>query len=155
MEMANVRGIDIKIESNKFPFSFYFSNKSNVRGIHAIRAKILWNPSKMPKDADGYMELRGSYEYIMGSKKYKPTSKELKFARDFFKKYKVLFSAVWEEKLYDGYLGDYFEGKLKLNELLSKFENLTEKQYYDINHCKSLEELEQCVRKRNIFNMND
>lgn len=155
LEMASVRGIDVRVEGNNFPFSFYFSNKSNVRGAHAIRAKILWNPSKMPKDADGYMELHGNYNYVSGSHKYQPSGQELKFARAFFKKYKVLLAAVWEEKLYNGYLGDYFEGKLKFHELLSKFEGLKEKQYYDINHCKTLSELEDCVRKNKIFNMND
>lgn len=155
LEMANVRGLDVKLEGDSFPFSFYFSSKSSVRGAHAIRATVLWNPSKMPKDADGYMELHGSYAYISGSHKYQPTGRELKAAREFFKKYKVLFAAVWEEKLCEGYLGDYFEGKLKLHELLSKFEDLKERQYYDINHCKTLAELEDCVRRNKVFSMND
>ena len=154
MEMANVRGVDVATDY-RLPFSFYFSTKEAVRNQHGIRAKIIWNPSKAPADADGFMELQGDYEYVMDSHKYKPTTKELKIARDFFKKYKVLFAAVWEGKLYDGHLQDFFKGRMQLRELLSKFENITEMQYYYLNHCKTLEEVEQCVRKYKIFNMSD
>ena len=154
MEMANMRGIDVRIE-DRLPFSFYFSTRENVRNAHGIRVKIIWNPSKAPADADGYMELHGDYEYTSGSHKYKPASKELSIARDFFKKYKVFFSAVWEGKVYDGYLQQYFGGYLSLKEFLSKFENMTEKQYYELNHCNDVAEVEQCVRKYRIFNMND
>ena len=154
MEMANVRGNDVKLEY-RLPFSFYFSTKNAVHSQHGIRAKVVWNPNKAPEGADGYFELHGDYEYTIGSHKYKPTPKEKETARDFFKKYKVLFAAVWESKLYDGDLQDYFKGRINLKELLSKFDNISERQYFDINHCNSLEELEQCVRKYKIFNMND
>lgn len=154
MEMANVRGIDTKIE-NRLPFSFFFTNKRAVHNQHGIRLKILWNPSKNPKDADGYIELHGNYEYVSGSHKYKPTKDELRILREFVKKYKVLFSAVWEEKLYDGDLQDFFKGRISIKELLSKFDDISEKNYYTLNHCNSLEELEQCIRKYKIFNMND
>lgn len=154
MEMANVRGIDF-IHNKNLPFSFYFSTKSAVHKTHGIRLKVIWNPSKAPRDADGYMELHGEYTYISGSKKYKPTSKELSILREFCKKYKVLFAAVWEEKLYDMDLVDYFRGNLQFKELLTKFEEVKEKHYYLINHCKSIEELEKCIRDNKIFNMND
>lgn len=154
MEMANVRGVDVKLVSH-LPFSFHFYGKDAVHQQHGIRIKMIWNPSKAPYDADGYMELHGNYDYNMDSHKYKPTEKELKIARDFFKKYKVLFAAVWESVLYDGDLQDYFKGRIDLRDLISKFDVENENNYYFINHCKSLEELEDCVRKNNIFNMND
>lgn len=154
MEMANVRGIDTKIE-NRLPFSFYFSTKTAVHKQHGIRLKIIWNPSKASADADGYLELHGEYNYIIGSHKYKPTAKELNILREFAHKYKVLFAAVWEDKLYDGDLQDYFKGRISFKELLSKFDNVTEKQYYHLNHSKNLKELEEIVRKYRIFNMND
>lgn len=154
MEMANVRGIDTVIE-NHLPFSFYFSTKKAVHNRHAIRLKVKWTPNKSPDEADGYFELHGNYDYTISSKKYKPTAKELEIARTFCKKYKVLFAAVWEGILYDGDLQDYFKGRVKLNELLSKFDIEDEMNYYYLNHCKSLEELETCVRKYNIYNMND
>ena len=154
MEMANMRGIDIRTD-NRLPFSFYFSTREVVRNAHGIRVKLIWNPSKAPENADGYLELHGNYEYISGSHKYKPTAKELKIARDFFHKYKVFFAAVWEGKVYDGYLQAYFRSELSLKEFLSKFENMTERQYYELNHCSSVKEVEECVRKYKIFNMND
>ena len=154
MEMANVRGIDF-VHTQNLPFSFYFSTKSAVHRSHAIRLKVLWNPSKAPASADGYMEMHGDYAYTVSSHKYKPTNKELSILKTFCLKYKVLFCAVWEEKLYDMDLVDYFRGRLQLNELLTKFDDISEKHYYLINHCKSIEELEKCVRDNKIFNMND
>lgn len=154
MEMANMVGNRVKTDAN-LPFSFYFSTKSAVHGAHGIRVKILWNPSKSPNDADGYMELHGNYEYVRGSHKYKPTEKELKVARNFFKKYKVIFSAVWEEKMDYTSVQDFFEGEISFRELLINFTNVTEKQFYLINHASTLEELESIVREKKIFNMND
>ena len=154
MEMANVVGNDVVVDKN-LPFSFYFSTKSAVHHQHGIRVKVLWNPSKSPDNADGYMELHGDYRYVSGSHKYKPTGKELKILKDFCIKYKPLFSAVWEEKLASNFLQKYFDGRLDFKGLLSKFEHVKEIQYYYLNHCKTLEELEDCVRKYNIYNMND
>lgn len=154
MEMANMRGIDVILEP-RLPFSFHFCNKDAVHQRHGIRVKLIWNPSKAPYSADGYMELHGDYEYIGGSHKYKPTEKELRVARDFFKKYKVLFAAVWENTLDDATpIQDYFRGIISFKELLSTFK-LKGKDYYTVNHCNSLEELENCVRKYHIYNMND
>ena len=154
LEMANVRGNDVKTDY-RLPFSFYFSDHLAVHNVHGIRVKILWNPSKAPADADGYLELHGDYIYISGSHKYKPTEKDLGIARSFFKKYKVLFAAVWENKLDCNALVDYFRGRIQLRELLTLFEDIKERDFYNINHCKSLQELEDCVRKYKIFNMND
>ena len=155
MEMANVVGNYVKTESFRLPFSFHFCDKNAVHQQHGIRVKVIWNPSKAPSSADGYFELHGDYDYISGSHKYRPSADELKLARKFFKKYKVLFAAAWEEVLDAKPIQDYFEGKIKLNELLSKFDIEDDMQYYYLNHCKSLEELEVCVRKYNIYNMND
>ena len=44
---------------------------------------------------------------------------------------------------------------MSFKEMLSKFYNITEKQYYYINHANSLDELEAVVRKYKIYNMND
>lgn len=153
MEMSNVRGRDVIME-DKLPFSFFFCRKSAVHRQHGIRLKIIWNPNRAPEDADGYIELHGDYEYTMGSHKYKPTAKELSVLRNFCKKYKVLFAAVWEGILYDGDLQDYFKGRIDLRELLTNFD-LRGISYYKVNHCKTLQELEDCVRKNKIFNMND
>ena len=154
MEMTNVVGNKVKIESI-LPFSFHFCTKEAVHQQHGIRLKVIWNPSKAPDNADGYIEMHGNYDYIVSSHKYKPSATELKILKNFCLKYKVLFSAVWELKLDKDFLIEYFKGELLLRDLLTKFENISEKQFYLINHCKTLEELEDCVRKNKIFNMND
>lgn len=154
MEMANFLGNRIKLY-NRLPFSFFVSSKTAVHNQHSIRAKLIWNPSKAPASADGNLELHGDYKYTVNSHKYKPTSGELEIARDFFKRYKVLFAAIWEEKLDPAYVQDYLAGRISIKEMLAQFDNISERQYFDINHCNNLEELEQCVRKYRVFNMND
>lgn len=155
MEMANAVGNNVKREKN-LPFSFFFSSKKAVRGAHGIRVKILWNPSKAPADADGFLELHGDYEYIPGSHKYEPNAKELSIARKFFKKYKVLFSAVWEDVLYDpSQLVMYFYGKISWKELMKQFDTGNSDWNFYIQTTDNIKELEQLVREENMFNMND
>lgn len=155
MEMANAIGNNVRREKN-LPFSFFFSSKKAVRGTHGIRVKILWNPSKAPADADGFLELHGDYAYIPGSHKYEPNAKELSIARKFFKKYKVLFSAVWEDVLYDpSQLVMYFYGKISWKELMKQFDTGNSDWNFYIQTTDNIKELEQLVREENMFNMND
>lgn len=154
MEMASVVGNKVKLEVG-LPFSFHFCDRGAVHSQHGIRAKILWNPSKAPSSADGYIELHGSYEYTAGSHKYRPTAKELQVARDFFKKYKVLFAAAWEEVLVPDDVADYLKGNLNWNELVGSFYNLHRSTLAVLQHCKNLKDLEYAVRKNRAFNMND
>ena len=154
MEMANLRGNDIKLH-DRIPFSLYISTKEVVHGVHAIRVKVLWNPNKMTSSPDGQIELHGDYEYKGFSHKYKPSEKEIFTLRNFCKKYKIFFSAIWESKLDSNDFIDYLRNIIQFNELLTKFDNVSEKHYYLINHCKSIEELEKCIRDNKIFNMND
>ncbi len=152
-EMANLRGNDVRLYK-RLPFSLFISNKDAIHNAHAIRVKVLWNPEKMTATPDGQLELHGDYDYTVFSHKYKPTSKELGILRDFCKNYKVLFAAIWECRLDPNDFIDYLENRKSLNELLSTFE-LKGKDYYNVNHCSSIEELEACVRENKIFNMND
>ena len=154
MEVASVRGKYMAVEKN-FPFSFYFSDRRTVHGRHGIRIKVQWNANKInPKDADGYFELHINMDYVAGSHKYKPSGDELSFARAFIKKYKVLFCTVWDGVLDAEDLEEYFKGIVSFVELKSLF-NLKGREYYDVNHAKTLEELEEVVRKSEIFNMYD
>ena len=153
-EMANLRGEDVEVEDG-LPFSMYISSKDVVHGVHGIRVEIVWNPAKMRSDADGFMELHGDYKYVAGKYKKKPTADEEKCAREFFKKYKVLFAAVWENKLVDSAVTSYMMGDRSWTKLLGNFKDITEDEQCKINHCKTIEELEKCVRDNNIFNMND
>lgn len=153
MEMANMRGNDVKLHK-QLPFSLFISNKKTVHNSHAIRVKVLWNPNKMTSTPDGQLELHGNYNYEKYAHKYEPTSKELNELINYCKKYKVFLSAIWECVLDANDFIDYQRGTIGFKELLSYFD-LGERNYYDVNHCESIEELEGVVRKNKIFNMND
>lgn len=151
-EMANIRGKDVMIDD--IDFSFYISRRNDIP--HAIRLKVYWDRNKTNTDPDGYMEMHGDYKYFHSSNpKHKAKNWEINGLRYFCKKYKVLFAALWESKLEEPDVSDFFRGRLTLKELLATFDNISEIDYYHINHCKSLRELEKCVRDYKIFNMND
>lgn len=153
-EISNIRGKYIKVED--LDFSFYFSSKSNVYDSHGIRVKLCWNSEKIGIDLlDGYMELSGDYKYTLTAH---PTNKidsvDIATARYFFKEYKVLFSAVWEEVLDENFLISYLKGDLSFSDLMKEFE-LPFDNYEFIQRCRNLKELEAVVRKYNIYNMNN
>lgn len=155
MEMANALGNNIKKEK-RLPFSFYFSPKKVVRGAHGIRVKILWNPSKMGPDSDGYMELHGNYDYISNPKRYKPSQDEINLARDFFKRYKVLFAAVWEDVIQDpSQVTMYLYDKISWKELMEQFDTGNSNWNFYIQTTDNIKELEQLVKEENMFNMNN
>lgn len=136
--MANVRGKRVK--TDKIDFSFYFSSKYGIN--HAIRVKICFNPDRIThEDFDGRMELHGNYEWIPNRR---ISSRQIEDARNFFKKYSVLFNSVWNGVLYEGYLQDYFNGEIDFNELISKYE-VSEGPYQQIQKCTNLKELEEVL----------
>ena len=154
-EMSNIRGDKVKIED--IGFSFYFSSKNNATCGQKIRVKICWNKEKLSFNLlDGYMELCGKYEYVSKNKpNNKPSQNEIEKARNFFKKYKILFSAVWEEKLDENVLNDYLRGTMNFEELLNEFENISMENKEKIGQAKSLEELNKIVRENGVFNLNE
>ncbi len=150
MEMSNVLGK--RVVTDNIPFSFYFSSKDDVP--HLIRIKVKWNREKIGMDLDGYFELHGDLEYVSSNNATKtPSGKELKIAREFIRKYKVLFCAVWENKLDQDDLSQFFKGRISLQELLKYFVNISENEHNAINNCNTIGELEQCVKELMIFNM--
>ena len=135
-EMANVRGKDVEVDD--IDFSFYFSKKNSS---HGIRLKVVWNRERMSGSDDGYIEMHGDYKYVRSSSNsYKPKGWEVDGLRYFCKKWKALFAAVWEQKL---------------DELMQTFEDITDAQYREVNKCRTVRQLEETVRKFNIYNMND
>lgn len=154
LEMANLVGNSVKVDD--INFSFYFSDK--FIASHAIRVKIIWNRNKMQSDLNGYLELHGNYKYISNNSK-KISSKDVEHARLFFKKYKVLFAAVWECELDSNHVIDYLRGKINFKELLNGFDELentiTLEDWELIKETNNLMELENVVRNYNLFNMND
>lgn len=152
-EMSNIRGKFVKVED--IDFSFYFSSKNNVNNQHGIRVKICWNREKIGKDLlDGYMELHGDYKYISkNNPNVKPDEVDLATARYFFKRYKVLFAAVWENKLDENILSDYLRGNIDFTELLDSFEDLPDNDMIKIKQAKSVKDLFNIVKENNIFNL--
>lgn len=150
--MATVRGNYVK--TDKIDFSFYFSDKTECN--YGIRVKVKWNPVRVSGSLDGYFELYGDYVYVQSNNSDShPSAKSIIDAQNFFKKYKVLFMAVWEEKLDPNDLIDYFRGRLTWKQLLKCFMNVNDIEYNMIQLCNDRKELEKCVRVYEIFNMND
>ena len=89
MEMANLRGKDVKIED--INFSIYFSPKQTDQ--HSIRIKVLWNRERMNSgNFDGVLYLHGDYEYKQNpNADNKPDMYDIFELRYFAKRYKVLF----------------------------------------------------------------
>lgn len=143
MYFANVRGINIKTDDVNF--SFYFS--SNNGDPQGISVQICWINNKISNSLiDGYMNLHGDYEYVQSSKKH-IDEENISNAREFFKKYKVLFSAVWEEKLQEDTVQDYFRNMLQIEDICNELNIKAD--------IKTIDELEMYVRSNNLFNMND
>ena len=150
MEMANVVGKYVKTDD--INFSFFFSDKSEVS--HGIRAKVKWNREKLSGGSDGYFELHGDYPYVSSKSIYVDESR-ISEARKFFRKYKVLFAAVWEFKLEQIPVQDYFRNLISFKDLLSEFEGISKQTYDKIQLANNVEELEDVVRKCKCFNMHD
>lgn len=147
--MSTIRGNKVKVP-NKLPFSFYFSARN---GKHGIRVKPIWNPDRMNIEDAGNLELHGEWIYTPG-RNDNPSSKDIRYMIGFFRKYKVLFSAVWEGELQEDSLQDYFRGFISFSELLKEFD------FYEdyssiLQNTTTVTELETIVRNYNIFNMND
>ena len=148
-EMADVLGRKVRVE--KINFSFYFSQ---AQGQHTIRAKICWNREKLYHQFDGIIQLFGEYKYISSSNPTKkPSQKDINQAREFFKKYKVLFAACWDDKLQPADVVDYLEGHIDFRELLKNFYGINN--YHKLLDSNDVTELYNIVKKYNIFNLYD
>lgn len=154
MEMSNVHGKRVKVD--EIDFSFYFSSKEAVSSQHGIRVKICWNRDKISHTLiDGYMELHGDYKYVSAiHPNVYPNKYDIATARYFFKRYKVLFAAVWEGILYEDELIQFLIGRINLHDLITTF-NIPNEKYEIIEDVDSLKDLEKLVREHDIFNMND
>lgn len=148
--MSSLRGSKVVVP-HKLPFSFFFSERESS---HAIRVKPVFNPDKISKSSFGTLELHGDWKYTPGPDDKNVSQKQIQEMKNFFKKYKVLFAAVWESKLYDGDVQDYFRGLISFDELLTEFD-FYENYKEDMDNIDNIEQLEEFVRKYNIFNMWD
>ena len=149
LEMSVVLGERVKVE--EINFSFFFSANTSQ---HSIWVKIVWNKEKTIKQHFGFMELFGDYEYIKakGSNEHIAES-DITAARNFFKKYKVIFAAVWEYQLEQTTAEDFFKVEITLKDLIRKLEIKIDKK--DQAKILNLADFERYVRDRHLFNMND
>ena len=147
--MSNLRGKDIKIEN--VSFSFYFSSRESS---HAIRVKPMFNPNRVSKSAFGTLELHGDWKYTPGPNDKNVSKHQISEMKNFFKKYKVLFAAVWNDVLQENPVINYFQKVISFHELISEFDFYDE-YADDLDSIKDIQELEQYVRQHNIFNMWD
>ena len=151
LEMANVCGKYVK--TDVINFSFYFSTKAEVN--HDIRAKIRWNREKL-KTTDGYMELFGEYEYYSSNNaEVIPKQDDIQEAKGFFRKYKVLFAAVWEYKLEQQIVQDYLRGMISSSDVIEAFEDIGDDNLNILRNAESWSEVEHLVRVNNMFNLHD
>ena len=150
MGMGNLLGKTVKVPK-PLPFSFYFSTNFDV---HGIRVKPLFDPEKMSIDRAGNLWLCDSWEYTPGKDDKHVDSKDIRKMKAFFRKYKVLFCAVWGKILQETYVEDYFKKRMSFKSLLKQFDCYQEYKD-DMGDIDSIEELEEFVRENNICNMYD
>ena len=146
--MANIRGKRVK-EPHKLNFSFYFSGKNSS---HGIRVKPIFNPDKMMINKAGNLELHSDWTYTPGEDDTHISSSDIREMKEFFRKYLILFAAVWDLQLPDTTVQDYFEGECTLNELIQDLEFYSD--YADeLDEIESVEELEEFCSENELVNL--
>lgn len=147
--MSNLRGKYVK--TDKINFSFYFSMQ---KASHAIRVKVSFNDSKINESDFGVLELHGDWKFTPGRNDKDVSTKDIRNMKAFFVKYKVLFAAVWNREIYEGDVVEFFRKGITFSELLKEF-IFYDKYEKEMNKLKNVAELENFVRKNNVFNMWD
>lgn len=149
MCMSNLRGSKIS-RPHKLPFSFYFS--ANIEGIHSIRVKPIFNPSRFVYSEAGSLKLCDDWEYVPGKNDTNIKSKEITAMKEFFRTYLILFTAVWDEQLSETAVQDYLEGDIDLDELVKDFSFYPEHSS-ELDQISTIEELEQYCRDHDLVNL--
>jgi hypothetical protein len=144
IEMANVVGKYVK-RPNKLPFSFYFSAQNNS---HSIRVKPSFNAKRLIKSQIGTLKLCDDWEFVPGKDDTDVNQKEIAEMKNFFRKYLVLFCAVWDMQLSEYPVQKYFEGAFSLQTVIEDMD------FYDsdMDKIKTIEELEKYCRDHNLVN---
>ena len=148
MCMANLLGKDARVP-RQLPFSFYFSTKN---AVHGIRVKPMFNPEKMSIELAGTLKLCDDWEYIPGRDDGNVSGREIRKMKAFFRKYKVLFCAVWCGAVQETPVTDYFRALKTFHDLLMDFD-FYEDYKSDMDEIETVEELEEFVREKSLFNM--
>lgn len=147
--MSNLRGKYVK--TDKINFSFYFSMQ---KAAHAIRVKVSFNDTKINESDFGVLELHGDWKFTPGKNDKNVSNKDIQNMKAFFVKYKVLFAAVWNREIYEGDVVEFFRKGITFSELLQEF-NFYDAYADKMSEIQNIAELEDFVRKNNVFNMRD
>lgn len=148
MCMANLLGRDIRVP-NPLPFSFYFSTKNS---IHGIRVKPVFNPEKMSADLVGTLKLCDDWEYIPGKNDSAVDGKSIRRMKAFFRKYKVLFEAVWCKQLQETTVTDFFRGFITLKDLITQFEFYNDYKT-ELDEIDDIDELTEYIYEINVLDL--
>ena len=144
-----VRGCCVK-QPYPLSFSFYFSSGSGVP--HGIMVNPVFDPEKLKLNETGSLELCNDWEFIPGSKDKKVPAAQVEEMKSFFRRYLVLFCAVWDEQMQDAVLQDYFEGRIDFDEMLQDLDFYD--QYKDgLSSIHDVQELETFCRNNDFVNM--
>lgn len=147
--MSNVRGKNV-INPGKLKFSFYFSASNGNN--HDIRVRLSFNADKLKQSMCGTLKLCDDWEYLPGPEDKSVNSQDIATMKTFFRRYLVLFCAVWDEQMQDAVLRDYFEGR-------ETFQNVIHDLDFYENYSKQLDqvddivELEKFCRDNNLVNL--
>lgn len=147
--MSNVRGRNVKNPHN-LPFSFYFSSGADVS--HDIHVKPMFNPEKLKKSMTGTLKLCDDWHYTPGLDDKNVDQKLVNEMKSFFRRYLVLFCAVWDEQMQDATLEDYLKGEISFSKMLEDLDFYADKQD-DLKKITTVEDLEQYCRQNSLVNM--
>ena len=149
IEMSNVRGRYVK-QPYQLPFSFYFSSGAGVP--HSIRVKPVFNPEKLKRSETGTLKLCDDWEFTPGVNDGSVATTLVQEMKSFFKKYIVLFCAVWDEQMQDAVLQDYFLGNIEFDEMIQDLDFYG--RYKDeLLNIHDIESLEKFCRENNLVNL--
>ncbi len=147
--MSNVRGRYV-VNPRSLPFSFYFYSGEGV--THGIRVKPSFNPEKLKYSMTGTLKLCDDWSFTPGKEDKNVKNKDIESMKEFFRKYLVLFCAVWDEQMQDATLEYYFTGQITFQEMLEDldFYNQYKSELSKIN---TIEELEEFCVKHGLVNL--
>lgn len=155
--MANILGNRVIRYPNGLPFSFYLS--SNLVQGHTIRAKVVFDPSKISKGTLGNLTLSEGYDnwkFTSGKTDKHISDKDIQDMKRFFKTYLILFCMLWDEQVADMDVVDYFtKPDMTLEKLIHSSYLYQEHPEYqnELNAAHSVVKLEQLCRRHDWVNM--
>lgn len=144
IEMANIVG-NYVANPNKLSFSFYFSANN---GTHSIRVKPSFNPERLIARKVGTLKLSDDWKFTPGEDDTKIKNKDIEIMKDFFRKYIVLFCAVWDMQLSERPVQKYFEGDYTLLQVMKDMDFYNE----NMKSIETIEDLENYCRKNKLVN---